>query len=88
MNPLTRTNIRGEPMSPAFLRIIVRRERASGVSLVFATINFEGMEPRFGDWSERRETWLLAPAGRLRVEIVTESRAQMKETHVFLDRRD
>jgi hypothetical protein len=27
--PVTRTNIRGEPMSPAFLRIVIRRERVS-----------------------------------------------------------
>jgi hypothetical protein len=124
--PVTRTNVRGEPMTPAFLQLSVRRERVTGTSeethqigivggvvggvvggtgasqhwttrhetswvgdtLVFRTINFDGNEPRAGDWSERLERWSLAPAGHLRIEIVTESRAQPTETKVFLYRRE
>jgi len=123
--PITRTNVQGEPMPPAFLLITIRRERSTGTSeethqigvvggtvggvagkagasrssttrfetkwidatLVFTTSTFDGNEPRTGDWSERRESWSLAPAGRLRIEIVNESRDQPKETRVFLYRR-
>jgi hypothetical protein len=30
--PMTRTNVRGEPMPPAYLRITIRRERDSGAT--------------------------------------------------------
>jgi len=74
----------GASRQPSTTRV---ETRWLGDTLVFATINFDGFEPRTGDWSERRETWSLAPSGRLRVEIVHEARDQPSDTSVFLYRR-
>ncbi len=42
-----------------------------GSTLVFETGNYTGDVPGTGEWSERRETWSLDSAGRLRVSITT-----------------
>jgi hypothetical protein len=117
--PITRVNVKGEPVTPGFATISIRRERATGVNeekrwigaiggrvggfagpgratvrspdthfetawrdatLVLLDSQDGPEGPHTGDWYERRESWSLDPDGRLRVELVSESRDQPKKT--------
>jgi hypothetical protein len=125
--PVVRANVRGEPITPSYLRVSIRRERASGATdetrwigtiggriggtagprgqpasrspeqrlettwrdhtLVFLDSQFGPDGRHTGNWSERRESWSLEPDGRLRVEIVMETRDQPQQTPVSLYKR-
>ncbi len=124
--PITRTNVRREPIPPGFAELVIHQESATGATderrplgvvggtvgglaaapgaapaastryenvwrgnaLMFLTSRSATAVPYTGNWDERRETWSLDQDGRLRVEIVTESRDEPKQTSVLLYRRE
>ena len=57
-------------------------------SLIFIDRTGSPNGPHTKDWSERRKTWSLEANGRLRVEIVSETRDRPRRTTVEFYKRE
>ena len=74
----------GEPKGPKTRQRVAWQD----TTLVIDRGSYTGPAPEAGQWTERRETWSLDPAGRLRLTIITRGSDRPVTTDVQLYRRE